>query len=151
MSAGEGKLWSDNVELVAHVTVNVVPNVSLPDVRAILDAVQDWLGYAPRALSQPSNAAPPERFVRFMCVNAFGCQQDSVCVERCALSQPSGAAPGPADVVWEASIDGVTWTQMPRETALTYVHCRQRPADPEINRTGLIALLRSRRALQGSR
>jgi hypothetical protein len=28
----------DNVELVAHITVNTVPNVSLPDVRAILEA-----------------------------------------------------------------------------------------------------------------
>jgi hypothetical protein len=28
--------------MVAHITVNVVPNVSLPDVQAILDAAQDW-------------------------------------------------------------------------------------------------------------
>lgn len=34
---------ADNVDLVAHITVNVVPNVSLPDVRAVLAAVDDYL------------------------------------------------------------------------------------------------------------
>jgi hypothetical protein len=33
---------ADNVELVAHITVNVVPNVALPDVQAILAAADDY-------------------------------------------------------------------------------------------------------------
>lgn len=34
------KRLSQNVELVAHITANVVPNVALPDVQAILEAVE---------------------------------------------------------------------------------------------------------------
>lgn len=44
----------NDVDLVAHITVNVVPNVSLPDVRAVLEAVENWRS------SPPSSAAPPQ-------------------------------------------------------------------------------------------
>lgn len=41
--------FSQNVELVAHITVNVVPNVALPDVQAILDAVEPMIEKRERA------------------------------------------------------------------------------------------------------
>jgi len=37
----------DDVDLVAHITVDVAPNVSLPDVRAVLAAVEVRLFGAP--------------------------------------------------------------------------------------------------------